>query len=575
MSEGVTLLAAVAACAWVLRLEWRRADRSRLAGRVGASLIAVGALAALALAPALPRRAVSERIVLATEGARGGAVRSIADSVAARHVVSLDTVGDLARLRRRFPGLGDLVVTGWGLPAHELIRARGLSLGFVPAPLPEGLRTVDWPSRIVLGEEAAIVGTAAPRAWIRIAADGRVRDSARAEGDGSFELRFTPRAAGLQLFALHTGSTTDTGAIDVRPRRPPSVLILEGAPDFELAHLRRWLAASGARVGMRTTLSRGRERTYALNGAAAPGPRLTADQLRSFDILIIDEDAARGLSRAELELVRTAVTAEGIGILLTGERPRLDGLAAAPARAEGGARMVRVRKPGSRELSPPVSGIPLLLEPGAAGQTILEAADRGAVAIVHAAGAGRVGLSAVRNPGRWLLEGEERAFGRYWTTMLAALARPREGWESPASLPGIVGHPFRLTWPARLDTAFVVGPSGVDTLFLTPDADSLAWSTEFWPRDPGRHFAIGRGDTLELYVAGAATWHAARAAARAHATALHAALSRRESASRPGRVLMPLPPWMFMLVFAGSAGWLWWERRRCIEEGKEGRTGVG
>jgi hypothetical protein len=575
VSDGVTIAAAIATCAWLLLLEWRRADRRRLAGRVGASLIAVGALAALALAPALPRRALSERIVLITEGARAGAARGIADSVPARHVVSLDTVGDLARLRRGSRMLSDLVVIGWGLPSHELTRARGLSLEFVPAPLPEGLRGVDWPSRIVLGEAATIVGSAAPAAWIRIAVDGVFRDSTRAARDGSFELRFTPRAAGLQLFALHAGGTADTGAIDVRPRRPPSVLIVEGAPDFELAHLRRWLAASGARVGMRTTLSRGRERTYALNGAASPGPKLTADLLRSFDVLIIDEDAARALSRAELELVRTAVAADGLGILLTGERPRLDGLVAAPARAAQADRTIRVRKPASGELSPPVSSIPLLLEPGAAGQTILEAANRRAVATVHAAGAGRVGLSAIRNPGRWLLEGEESAFGHYWTTMLTALERPRDRWESPASLPGIVGHPFRISWPARLDTAFVAGPSGVDTLFLTPDADSLAWSADFWPRHPGRHRAIARGDTLALYVTGAGTWHAARAAARANATTLHAALNRRESASPPGRVHSPLAPWMFMLMFTVSAGWLWWEGRQCDRGGKEGRTGVG
>lgn len=575
MNDHVTIAAAVAACAWVLRLEWRRADRRRLAARIGASLMAVGALAALALAPALPRPAVSERIVLTTEGVRTGAVRGIADSVAARHVVSLDTVGDLARLRRASPMLNDLVVTGWGLPSYELARARGLSLGFVPAPLPEGLRSVAWPSRIVLGEVVTIVGSAAPAAWIRIAVDGAVRDSTRAERDGHFELRFTPRAAGLQLFALQAGGTADTGAIDVRPRRPPSVLIVEGAPDFELAHLRRWLAASGARVGMRTTLSRGRQRTYAFNGAASPGPTLNADLLRSFDVLIIDEHAARGLSRAELELVRTAVTADGLGILLTGDRPRLDGLAAAPARAARADRTIRVRKPASGELSPPVSGIPLQLEPGVAGQTILEAADRRAVATVHAAGAGRVGLTAIRNPGRWLLEGEERAFGDYWTTILTALERPRGGWESPASLPGLVGHPFRISWPARLDTAFVAGPSGVDTLFLTPDADSLAWSADFWPRHPGRHRAIGRGDTLALYVAGAGTWHAARAADRVNATTLHAALNRRESPSPPGRVDAPLAPWIFMLAFTGAAGWLWWERRRCGWEGKEGRTGVG
>lgn len=575
MSDGFVLLLAVVACGWVVRLEWRRQDRRQLAARVGASLIAVGALAALALEPAVPRQVAHGRIVIATEGASRGFLRGIADSVSARQVMPLDSVGDLAALQRRFPSLTDVVIAGWGLPPHELVRARALRLSFAPAPLPGGVRFVSWPSRIVLGEEVPIRGRADPAAWVHLTGNGVTPDSARAGSDGWFEARFTPRDPGLVTFALQAGSATDTGAVDVRPRVLPAALILEGAPDFEVAHVRRWLARRGAPVGMRATVSRGRVRTYAINGAPVPVGALSAELLRRFDIAILDESAARSLSRAELALLRTAVTDDGLGILLTGAAPRLEGIATPPARVSRSARTIRVRTPGVTELSPPISSERLWADPGPAGSTVVESADGGTVVMLQAVGAGRVGFTAVKNPSRWLLEGESEAFERYWTSILARLARPKAAWRAPPPLPGLVGHPFRVTWPARLDSALVIGPDGTDTVFPTVDADSLSWSADFWPRVAGEHRVLAPVDTLRVFVAGEGTWHATRAAASAHATGFHAALHRAEVVSRPVRARAPVAPWIFGALFTAASSWLWWERRNRAWGKKEGRTGVG
>lgn len=566
MSDAALGVIALIAGIWLVALEVRRRDTRRLVPRILATLAAVGALAALGIEPATTRRTIRSRAVLVTEGTPRGEAQRIADSVNASLVFSLDeSIPDLAALRRRHPSVGEVIIAGWGLAPDELVRAGDLRLASVPAPPPSGIRAARWPSRIVLGEVALITGYADPASQIQLAATGGTRDSVRAGRDGSFALRFAPRAAGLQRFVLRAGAAADTGAIDVRSRTPPAVLILEGTPDFELAYLRRWLTRRGARLAMRSSIGRERSRTFTVNGAPAPGRALSADLLRAFDVVVLDGGAARGLSQRELDELRSEVTTHGLGVLLVGAGTRVATLPAPPARGSGATRVIRVRRThGDDQLSPPVGAEPMRLAPDAAGATVLEEADGRAVASWQAAGLGRVGATAVRNPSRWLLEGEPAAYDRYWTSILASLERPRPVWRSPPALPGLAGRPYNLTWPGPLDTVVVLGPEAADTLFPMPDPDSLTWSAIFWPRTPGAYEAVGPRDTLRFHVTSPRSWQAVRAAANASATLGYTGAPRDSLARPDSRMRVPVPPWIFLALFTGSAGWLWWERRRVL-----------
>lgn len=565
MSAAAFGFVAIGAGIWLIVLEVRRGDRRRLAPRILATLTALGALTAIGLEPAIPRRTIRSRAVLVTEGTPRGDARRIADSVDASLILSLgDSIPDLAALRRRHPSVGEVVITGWGLAADELVRAGDLRLASVPAPLPSGIRAVSWPSRIVLGEDAAIRGYTDPGSLLQLASGG-AQDSVRAGKDGRFEVRLTPRAAGLHAFILLAGAAADTGAIDVRSRTPPGVLILEGTPDFELAHLRRWLSRRGARLAMRSSISRDRSRTFTANGAPAPGRMLTADLLRSFDVVVLDGTAARALSRPELDELHDAVTTQGLGLLVVGAGARVGDLPAPPMRASLATRVIRLRRTGSDDrLSPPVGAEPMRPVPDAAGGTVLEAADGQAVASWQAAGLGRVGVTAVRNPSRWLLEGEAAAYDRYWTAILASLERPRKEWRSPPALPGVTGRPYEITWPGQLDTVIVLGPETADTLFPSPDPDSLTWRATFWPRTPGAYRAVGPGDTLHFQASAPGSWQAARASANASATRGYSGAPEEDVTRTDSRTRVPMPPWIFLTVFTASAGWLWWERRRAM-----------
>lgn len=557
---GLAGLAAIVACA----LEIKRADRRHLAGRMAASLTAVAAIAAFALEPALPRRVSDSRAVLATEGVSPSDARRIADSVGAREILSPGpALGDLAALRRNRPDLTEIVVAGWGLPAEELARAGDLRIAFVPAPLPAGLQTIEWPTRITLGEDVRLQGDATPGATLHVQVRGGFADSTRAGADGRFELSFTPQAVGLVTFELRSPGAVDTGAVDVRALRRPAVLVIEGSPGFELAHFRRWHARRGGKVAAQTTVSRGRVRTAAINGAPAPGRNLSPEALRAYDVVVMDASAARTLGPGELQALRDAIRRDGLGLFLAGEPPRLAGLRGPDIRRRTSARVLRVRASGSASLSPPVTAEAWTPVAGEAGVVMLEDNGGGAIAAWEASGAGRIGSSAVRNPSRWILEGDSTAYDRYWTTILAALGRPIPAWRSPTPVPAETDRPLSLAWPGRMDTVFVSGGRTVDTLFLEPDPDSVTWTAAWWPRGPGEFRVEAPGDTLRLLAVPPGSWRAVRAAERTRATKLHSAVNQYEPAASQARLPTPVPSWLFMLLFTVAAGWLWWEWRCC------------
>lgn len=560
------LAAAGLALALLLRAEWRRGPRRR-AGRMAATTLTVGALLALALEPSVTRRIGSARAVIVTEGASVRGARAVADSAAAARVFVLgDSLPDLGALRRRHPEFSELILAGWGLPPEELMRAGEATIELAATPLPEAILAATWPSPVATGTPVVIEGVAPSLSRVYLEGPGLPGDSVQADSAGGFALRFTPAAPGLATFVLRVGSSRDTGAVDVRDRPPPAVLIIESAPDFETSRLRQWLGERGGRVAVRTGISRARRRTVALNGASLPRRPLSRDLLREFDVLIIDRGSLDGLTGAERDALSRAVAEDGLGVLMEGGS-RETPLAPPPHRLAGNAeRSVRIRSVPEGVLLSPASRSALTLLPDPATIDVFRDAGNRPVAAWRAQGAGRVGVTAMRNTVRWLLEGDAPAWDSYWVGLLSALARSPAAWRISGGSHATVGRPIEIAWPAPLDTAVVVGPgASSDTVYLTPDRDSLAWRGRFWPREAGVHRIAAPGDTALVRVSNRLAWAGVRARERSLATRLHGALWTAEaSGTRSARV--PLPAWPFHLIFIGAVGWLWWERR----SGREG-----
>lgn len=524
---------------------------------------------ALVLLAVRPERTVTIRpgdALLVTPGASPARARRLADSLGTMRVLSLsgaDSLPDAGYVARHFGDARRLHVVGWGLPDAEWRTLGSAPASFHPAPLPPGFTAATWPRTLALGDAFRVHGSLRGRPQARVYLGDRSGplDSTTTGADGAFELVTRPRAAGRQSYALWSaGVAAETVGVVVTPPPRWRTLILTAAPSFEAAALRDLLAGRGSPVTWRAGISRERTRTEVVNRTAA-----------QLDLVILDGRSLLALSARERAALLRAVADSGLGVLLLPDQSLESAatglgfaLAADTALTE---RLVRPRAADARPAATPVPAESYRLGETFAVRTVLWGAAGEILAQVSPRGAGRIAVTLVTAPSRWIRAGEHAAFAAYWAPLLAATAGTQldDPWTVGGWAPERAQQPVEIALRAaqRSPIALVAGPTGErDTVYLTADAvEPGRWLGRFWPRDAGWHEITGA--PAPFYVARAAAWPGVQAAERLDATARWAAAAPAagvEQASQTRRRHYPLGWWLGLFVIA--AGVLWADRRR-------------
>ncbi len=228
-----------------------------------------------------------------------------------------ERVPDLGTALRRFPAIDSVRVHGHGLPARDHDAAAGLPLVFEPAPLPDGLQSLELPATAVQGRaftvRGRLQGTAGGRVEVLDPSGGILATTAPGD-DGSFVLTAHAGPAGPTPFSLRwldadgTMRGEETLRIDVIAPARPRLLALAGGPSPELKYLRRWAVDAG--LDLHTVIE--------LGGGVQLGDRplpINAATLAEFDLVLLDERAWRQLGPAGRGGLREAVR-EGLGVLV-------------------------------------------------------------------------------------------------------------------------------------------------------------------------------------------------------------------------------------------------------------------
>lgn len=605
------LLLGVVLAAVLVAGELRRTGPRRV-GRVLASLGAAAALTWIGLRPERPSAEPLSDALLVTAGATPERVRRLVDSLHPARVFLLpsaksklagaDAIPDAGFLARRNPELSSVQVTGWGLTNAELEDLSGPELHFDPAPVPTGFGPVTRPARAGLGEDLVIQGEVTPgphgTGWVYLQDPGGVVDSARIEGKlrsgelGRFLLRTRPREAGRWRYVLRTGpaalpEAAETLAVEVAAPEGLQVLVLEGAPTFETRYLKTWLARGGAGLAIRSAVSRDRTRFELVNKKTTDLSVLSvlsANYLSGLDVVVADSRSLSALSSAERSLLLGAVKNQGLGLMLVPD-PAKDGAGfLAEARSLGfkteGAgneeeRSVRLTWPGRPAPSQiPVPSLPGELGPRFAVSDVVRDPVGRVLAQVALYGAGRVGVTLVSEPSRWVLSGDRRSFAEYWSALLGAVGRPpqaRGRLEVESGAPSRVDQPMTVRWSGpTLGWLSVLDPTGaVDSIPLTRDrGDSTQAVGVLWPRRNGWHRLGPASAARWIHVESRESWAGADASARLANTRL-AVATRAPRAGGAGQavsgVSRPLPLWPAFLLFIACAGYLWWWPRANVK----------
>lgn len=608
----------VAGSVGLLILEWKRSDRRNLLLRSVATVCATGALGMLMdrlPRQNLPSKGASEAVLWTPGSIDPAAVPPVAlvfalpgapPNAPARAI----QIPDVGTLRRRYPNVRTLHLCGDGLAADELPALAGLHvLSHPPVPL-EGANSavvfLSCPRVITLGETLRVSGRMAglPSGGVLSISlegpDGRKTEvqvgPADTRGGSSFDLHAgSPPAAGRYQWHLRAGNTDELIGVSVVPPRLPRVLVLEAAPRFDSASLRRWYAAAGGTMVIRTQTGKDLFRYAGSRESVQPFGAVDPALLKGFDLVFADWQAVAALNEPEAAALAAAIREAGLGLLVqvddavqpaavsstpTAARPLLPWtLVAAPAVASPEPRQARLRWNGQTAVSEiplPIGSFNVNLAPDE--RPLVD--DRQGQPLVTStyAGRGQLALSLVNDTSRLLRENESAVFAAYWSFLFTRLSRPHTDgagrWALDAGERGpvFVNHPLALRWSGpvnkRPETVRVSQlPSGETTsLAMAQNASSLGtWHGTFWPRAAGWYrVATAETDgTLDFYVHPTMAWPEWQAVARHYATARFVAETHAAFAPPvvPAARMVQDLAYAWFSLFVLAVGFLWIEHR--------------
>ncbi|HEY0271616.1 MAG TPA: hypothetical protein VGC22_00470 [Chitinophaga sp.] len=571
----------------LLVMEWRRQDKARLPWRILATVVAVGALAALALPlrlPAPPAPAAAKVIVLTT-GFDPDTVNALyrphtpvyaADSLA--WVKGRRWQAQWMPFPENWAQEGRTVhIVGSGLAAYQ--RTTGPFI-FHPAAVPGGITQINWNQRLPSGATLRIQGryhrTDNRAVKLLLYGLNAPLDSflvpATATKNGyydqlyePFTLSARPKHSGGAVYRIITLQGKDTLANEplpvlVTPADTLNVLLLAATPNAEYRFLKDWLGAHGSKVAMRTGISKDRYSQGFMNRDKTAWS-LTAATLATYDLVVADAGALQALPAAALSAVAGQVQ-QGMGLLVKADSGQNTpafynrDMALQPA-PPAGDQVIQLQA-GPPDIAPLHTEQALYIRAGERVQPLLRD-DKGHVfGAVQLYGRGRIVTTTLANTYSWLLAAQTDSYERVWSELLQ-----KAGREKPAPDRVYPGTAFPLPHaPVPLFRQSNHPPRDTALAFAPNTSMPFLWQALAWPRHAGWQ-AVEGGTPWYVYTPG--NWQALRSAARLQATAAyvrqHPGVLTETDIRNKGNEGKPVPPLGLFIAFLAAAGFLWLERK--------------
>lgn len=573
---------------------WRRTRQRQRVMRMVAGAVAAAALWLVAFPPMRSRPAARAEAILLTDGYQPDTLRQLLRRLGAGTPLwyygsepapaKARPLASLLTLAEQRPALRRVHVVGHGLPGAELAALGKVAVQAHAPPESFGFRTALWNQKVALGETFQVEGTvASPKgsqpAWVCLSAAGTVRDSVSLPtGAGAFQLRYSPKTAGLATYKLQLRRANQLLAaeplpVEITTSQLPAVLLLTATPAFEFKFLKNHLAEAQYPVALRTTVSRNLVQTDFVNQPAQELSRLTPALLSRYKVLVADAPTLAALTAAETQAVQNAISAGRLGLLALAEAAPL------PRATPGRTAFTIVPRAAAQAVpqvltwpnAPPEAraALPAQLRPAVGLRSLVTGPGQAVVAASHRLGLGFVVVSVVPETFRWALQGRAPLYSSFWNQLLAAAvppAQPAAAWNTGSRWPR-ASQPLTLhlaaTLPESQPTVAALPTGSPVRLALRQDTRLPEWSTaQFWPATSGWHQVRGPGRTTHnFYVYPDSAWQSPEQQARQQAFGARALAMPAASTLSQENVLEPWPASWFFGLFLLAAGYLWLEEK--------------
>ena len=559
----------IALLVWLVFLWKERSDfgKQRFYLKSAVSLISVIAVVLIALKPMISSSKDSSQMVLLTNGYEETQVDSL---IKTNKGLTVESYVAGSSIYKNDDAPSSLFVLGEGLKSFDLWQLDSIPSILIQGNTPTGITRLKYNSSYTVGDLEIIKGIysngSRGHKLILQGPSGIALDSVEltTEATQEFQMTLDSKISGNYLFnVLEKDSvgktiTKDPLPVTILKQDPLKILIINGAPTFETKYLKNFLANEGHEVAVRSRLTTSRYKFEYFNLKIKPVIGFTEKKLEIFDLVIIDANSLRNLSRTGRSALETSIRDNGLGLLIQPENSYFT----ASFQLSPFSFTSEKSNDASIEEWPKITigKHPFRFKAETRIEPILNSNSK-TLSAYKRIGSGRIGTTLLQNTYDLVLNGRSETYRYLWAKTIKSLSkrgRPTVEWSSN----GIVGYkdePFKFQLRTSLNEP-IVNTNDESTIPMRSHMDiSTLWEGTSFPREIGwQKFNVQQDTTatFSFYVTDTTHWRSLNTYRTIKANKRHLT-NTNVIDSMPNKSFSLINPIWFFIIFTLGIGYLW------------------
>lgn len=532
------------------------------------SFVAITSLALIALKPTVSMSSPSFKVVILT----GSYDETQLDSLKKAHkklTVYNYKVNQPVIPKDKNPDT--VFVLGNGLQAYDLWQLDALDVVYLVGHTPKGISQFTYNANNTVGNDVNFKGrylqpTKGHQLFLENPA-GKALDSLVLTNNDieEFQLSTNLKVKGTLVYQLvekdSVGAVISKNPIPliIEEQQKLRILVVNAMPSFETKYLKNYLSEAGHEVAIRTRLTKGRYKYEYFNMDVKPSVQFTQNQLKSYDLVIIDFQTLNTLSSNAKRALETSIEDDGLGLFIQPETS-----------------LFNKRNPWysfnvtsdnksttTLDISPKtnLAKYPFIFKNEIPTEPILKNNSNN-ISAYKRLGIGRVGTSILQNTYELLLKGNPKIYKQLWAKTIESISKtniPYGQWHSN-TLISYQNEPFNFQ--LRTSETKPLATTNDYQIPLKSDIDiENLWEGTTYPKQTGWQTIETLQDptnTLKYFVADNSNWQSLKSTNTINANKRY--FGNRSDIQKDNHTSRsPINLLWFFVVFTVCMGYLWLE----------------
>ncbi|TJY37088.1 hypothetical protein [Pontimicrobium aquaticum] len=532
------------------------------------SLLALASLALIALKPTIENSGKSFKAVILTSGFMDTQLDSLKKAYKKLKVYNYEENQTLIP-QNEIPETA--FILGNGLQHYDLWQLDSVNTIYIGGNTPKGISKFNYVANKTVRNDMLFNGkynqpTKGHKLLLEDSA-GRVLDSITLTNETSqeFQLSTTLKVEGTFVYQLVEKDSVDNVIkkeplpLTVKEQQLLNILIINATPSFETKYLKNYLAEAGHNVLVRSRLTKDRYKYEYFNMDNKPTVRFTQEQLKPFDVVIIDVLSINGLTKNERNAFEASIKEYGLGMFIQSEVSLFN----SRSRWYSFNFISNSKNNASLEISPKntISKYPFVFKNDIAIESILND-NSNIVSGYKRLGIGRIGTSVLQNTYELQLKGEIDVYKQLWAKTIESISKketPSIEWNSKSKL-AYINEPFSFELRTTNNNPLIETTSYQIPIKRSIDIKDL-WTGITYPKNEGWNTLKTQQDTTKVfqyYAINNSQWQTLKAVSTITSNKKHFRTNKLNTVKSNTANSTINPLWFFM-VFVLSIGYLWLE----------------